>query len=76
MIIATWKNLSDSRSKKGRTFSEVFANEDQWEEQKFHWFYQNGGLPLWVVELSEDGFFVREWTLKLVPFSKQIKTED
>lgn len=64
MIIATWRKY-DEDSCKMKSFSEDFFDEAQWEEEKFYYFYQHGGLPLWVVELGENGSFVREWTLEL-----------
>jgi len=64
MIIATWRKY-DEDSGKMKSFSEDFFDEAQWEAEKFYYFYQHNGLPLWVVELGENGSFVREWTLEL-----------
>ena len=46
-------------------FSEDFFSEAHWDESKWDCFAKHKGLPLWVVELSSSGSFVREWTLEI-----------
>jgi hypothetical protein len=64
MIIATWRVL-DEDTNEMKSVSEDFFNNAHWEEEKFFHFNKHSGLPLWVVELGENGSFVREWTLEL-----------
>ena len=64
MIIATWRVL-DEDTNEMKSVSEDFFNNAHWEEEKFFHFNKHRGLPLWVVELGENGSFVREWTLEL-----------
>jgi len=64
MIIATWRVVDEDRGGM-KSVSEDFFNEAHWEEEMFYHCYKHRGLPLWVVELSESGNFVKEWTLEL-----------
>jgi hypothetical protein len=64
MIIATWRVL-DEDTNEMKSVSEDFFNNAHWEEEKFFHFHKHRGLPLWAVELGENGSFVREWTLEL-----------
>jgi hypothetical protein len=64
MIIATWRIL-DEDSGKMKSISEDFFSESHWNESMWDCFAKHSGLPLWVVELSESGNFVKEWTMEL-----------
>jgi len=64
MIIATWR-VVDNALGGMKSVSEDFISEIHWEEAMWNFCAIHGGLPLWVVELSESGNFVKEWTLEL-----------
>jgi len=64
MIIATWRTFSEDQNKMV-SVSEDFFSEAHWDESKWDCFAKHKGLPLWVVELSSSGSFVREWTLEI-----------
>jgi len=64
MIIATWRKFSEDQNKMV-SVSEDFFSEAHWDESKWECFAKHKGLPLWVVELSSSGSFVREWTLEI-----------
>jgi hypothetical protein len=64
MIIATWRTISEDQNKMV-SVSEDFFSEAHWDESKWDCFAKHKGLPLWVVELSSSGSFVREWTLEI-----------
>lgn len=64
MIIATWRTFSEDQNKMV-SVSEDFFSEAHWDESKWECFAKHKGLPLWVVELSSSGSFVREWTLEI-----------